>query len=64
VTAVRGLTGEQIDRFVHDGLVHAAQPHRGTTPRFMAQPPLLPTGELDLENPASPVERAVRDALA
>jgi hypothetical protein len=48
----------------HPFLVHAAQPHRGTTPRFMAQPPLLPTGELDLENPASPVERAVRDALA
>lgn len=26
----------------HPFLVHAAQPHRGTTPRFMAQPPLLP----------------------
>jgi len=26
----------------HPFLVHAAQPHRGETPRFMAQPPLLP----------------------
>jgi hypothetical protein len=26
----------------HPFLVHAAQPHRGTQPRFMAQPPLLP----------------------
>jgi Phytanoyl-CoA dioxygenase (PhyH) len=26
----------------HPLLVHAAQPHRGWTPRFLAQPPLLP----------------------
>ncbi|BBK31387.1 phytanoyl-CoA dioxygenase PhyH [Stella humosa] len=26
----------------HPFLVHSAQPHRGTRPRFMAQPPLLP----------------------
>jgi hypothetical protein len=26
----------------HPFLVHSAQPHRGTLPRFMAQPPLLP----------------------
>lgn len=26
----------------HPFLVHAAQPHRGRTPRFLAQPPLLP----------------------
>lgn len=26
----------------HPFLVHAAQPHRGTEPRFLAQPPLLP----------------------
>jgi hypothetical protein len=26
----------------HPFLVHAGQPHRGTRPRFMAQPPLLP----------------------
>ncbi|NMH77410.1 phytanoyl-CoA dioxygenase family protein [Pseudonocardia xinjiangensis] len=48
----------------HPFLVHSAQPHRGTRPRFMAQPPLLPRGELDLEHPVSPVERAVHDALA
>lgn len=28
----------------HPFLVHAAQPHRGRNPRFMAQPPLLPRG--------------------
>lgn len=27
----------------HPFLVHAAQKHRGSTPRFMAQPPLLPS---------------------
>lgn len=32
----------------HPFLVHAAQPHRGTRPRFMAQPPLLPSGLLSL----------------
>ena len=26
----------------HPFLVHAAQIHRGSSPRFMAQPPLLP----------------------
>lgn len=26
----------------HPFLVHAAQPHRGSTPRFMAQPPVIP----------------------
>jgi hypothetical protein len=29
----------------HPFLVHAAQPHRGTRPRFMAQPPLLPADD-------------------
>lgn len=50
----------------HPFLVHAAQPHRGSRPRFMAQPPLLPRGRLDIggENgPASPVEAAIRRAL-
>ena len=27
----------------HPFLVHAAQPHRGVRPRFLAQPPLLPS---------------------
>jgi hypothetical protein len=43
--------------------VHGAQPHRGTRPRFLAQPPLEPTGELDLKAAATPVERAVRLGL-
>lgn len=51
----------------HPFLVHAAQPHRGTRPKFMAQPPLLPRGPLNLD-PAvpdhSPVERAILEALA
>jgi len=50
----------------HPFLVHAAQPHRGTRPRFMAQPPLASTAELVLDRPDgrySPVELAVRRAL-
>lgn len=31
----------------HPFLVHAAQPHRGKTPKFMAQPPLLTRGDFD-----------------
>lgn len=51
----------------HPFLVHAAQPHHGTEPRFMAQPPLLPREPLQLERPDgdySPVEIAIRQALA
>lgn len=44
----------------HPFLVHAAQPHRGTEPRFMAQPPLLPKGEFDPTLPPSPVQVAIR----
>lgn len=50
----------------HPFLVHAAQPHRGTRPRFMAQPPLLPREPLMLERADgaySPVETAIRVAL-
>ena len=50
----------------HPFLVHAAQQHRGSHPRFLAQPPLLP-GEPFLLNRAdgaySPVEQAIRIAL-
>ncbi len=46
----------------HPFLVHAAQAHRGTRPRFMAQPPLLPSQPLSLTG-RSPVERAIADAL-
>ena len=49
----------------HPFLVHAAQPHRGERPRFLAQPPLLPS---DPENrapgdPLSVVKLATRRAL-
>jgi hypothetical protein len=50
----------------HPFLVHAAQPHRGTRPRFLAQPPLLPAEPflLDRRDSAySPVEQAIRMAL-
>jgi hypothetical protein len=50
----------------HPFLVHAAQKHRGSRPRFMAQPPLLPKGELSLhrsDGRYSPVELAIRRAL-
>ena len=49
----------------HPFLVHAAQPHRGTRPRFMAQPPLLPAlaAGLDIESGEAAVERAIRVAL-
>ena len=51
----------------HPFLVHAAQPHRGRRPRFMAQPPLLPTsGRLELtraHGSYAPVEIAIRTAL-
>lgn len=46
----------------HPFLVHAAQPHRGSQPRFMAQPPLLPNGGLDPTRPQSPVEIAIQQA--
>lgn len=50
----------------HPFIVHSAQPHNGTNPRFMAQPPLLLRGELsisDATNGYTPVERAIRLAL-
>lgn len=50
----------------HPFLVHAAQPHHGTRPRFMAQPPLQPKEQLSLDRPDnaySPVETAIRQAL-
>lgn len=50
----------------HPFLVHAAQKHRGLTPRFMAQPPLdlAEPYKLEREDGAySPVEIAIRRAL-
>jgi hypothetical protein len=63
---VAPATGEPGDVFLcHPFLVHAAQPHRGREPRFMAQPPLVPVGGLDLEAAdPTPVARAVLAGLA
>ncbi|WP_129782359.1 phytanoyl-CoA dioxygenase family protein [Peristeroidobacter soli] len=50
----------------HPFLVHAAQPHRGRQPRFIAQPPLHGAEEFRLHRPDgaySPAERAIRYAL-
>jgi hypothetical protein len=50
----------------HPFLVHSAQPHRGGTPKFMAQPPLLLKGELSVSESGvdyAPVEQAIRLAL-
>jgi hypothetical protein len=51
---------------VHPFVVHSAQPHRGTRPRFMAQPPLEPVADLRLDGAdgdRSAVERAVLRGL-
>lgn len=49
----------------HPFLVHAAQPHRGQTPRFMAQPPLHPARPLDLDAAIpTPVALAILRASA
>ena len=50
----------------HPFLVHAAQPHRGERPRFMAQPPLLPAEPIQLvraRGDYSLVEETIRMAL-
>ncbi len=52
----------------HPFLVHAAQPHQGRHPRFLAQPPLLPIDpdtRPDTRSPRdlSPVEQATARAL-
>jgi hypothetical protein len=50
----------------HPFLVHAAQMHRGSRPRFMAQPPLHPAEPFILEREDGdycPVEIAIRQAL-
>ena len=50
----------------HPFLIHAAQKHRGTTPRFMSQPPLEPATPLRLkraDGAYSPVEIGIREAL-
>ncbi len=50
----------------HPFLVHAGQPHRGATPRFLAQPALIPKERFDLtrrNGNYSQVERAIRLGL-
>lgn len=50
----------------HPFLVHAAQPHRGVRPRFLAQPALRPAEPFRLtrtDSSYSPVEQAIRMAL-
>jgi hypothetical protein len=60
-------TGDAGDVWLcHPFVVHAAQRHRGTRVRFMAQPPLAGTGPIDPAHPVterSPVEEAVHRAL-
>jgi hypothetical protein len=46
----------------HPFIVHAAQAHQGTSPKFMAQPPLLPKKDFNLnrrEDELCPVEKAI-----
>ena len=50
----------------HPFLVHASQPNRRGTPRFMAQPPLMPRVPFELaraDEAYSPVETAIRMGL-
>jgi len=48
----------------HPFLVHAAQGHQGTRPRFLAQPPLLPVDPAgNAKKILSPVEEATARAL-
>jgi hypothetical protein len=47
--------------------VHAAQPHQGAVPRFLAQPPLLLRNDLMQENETgnrSPVEVAIQIGIS
>lgn len=60
-------TGRAGDVYLcHPFLVHAAQPHHGRNPRFLAQPPLLLREPCVLDRPDgdySPVEQAIRRGL-
>jgi hypothetical protein len=69
VTLATGRPGDVY--LCHPFLVHAAQPHHGTRPRFMAQPPLYPSDDFMLgpyvlfvtDAVPSPVGASIRDAL-
>lgn len=61
--------GEPGDVYLcHPFLVHSAQPHYGDVPRFLAQPSLGLTGEMDVTGPPKgplfPVAAATRRGLA
>lgn len=60
-------TGEAGTAYLcHPFLVHAGQPHCGTEPRFLAQPPLYPSGRFELNNNRGdhpPLVRAIRLGL-
>ncbi|MFC6882936.1 MULTISPECIES: phytanoyl-CoA dioxygenase family protein [Actinomadura] len=57
-------TGRAGDVYLcHPFLVHAAQPHRGTEPRFMAQPPLVAAAPFRPYDGEAPVELAIRRGL-
>lgn len=62
---VAAATGSLGDVYVcHPFVVHRGQAHRGSKPRFMAQPPLEPTALLDLDSEKpSPVAQSVKNAL-
>lgn len=65
-TEVLAVGGAGTVYICHPFIVHSAQPHRGRRPRFMAQPPLLPTAPLRLDGPNvdhTPLERSIRLAL-
>lgn len=50
----------------HPFLVHAAQHHYGTSPKFMAQPPLLIKGDFNISEEEAfmpPVKKAIWNAL-
>lgn len=50
----------------HPFVVHAAQDHHGTTPKFMAQPPLLTKNDFNIyrtDRELCPVEKAISEGL-
>lgn len=60
----RAATGEAGTVYLcHPFLVHAAQKHEGTSPRFMAQPPLLSKNDFDITHPLCPIEIAIANGL-
>jgi hypothetical protein len=63
VTTAAGDAGT-VDLY-HPFLVHVAQPHRGTRPRFLAQPPLLPaeSGQSPAQEPQPGRTRDARSRL-